>query len=123
MEKQNRFVVITTCYNKDKWVAYNINSIKQQSYENFLAVYGYDKSKDNTKEIILNNIKNDDRFVLYDVPIQESQMNNFFSCLQYLKDTNQLLSEDIIVEVDADDWLMHPFVFNYLIPGGNVSSR
>lgn len=114
MEKQNRFVVITTCYNKDKWVAYNINSIKQQSYENFLAVYGYDKSKDNTKEIILNNIKNDDRFVLYDVPIQESQMNNFFSCLQYLKDTNQLLSEDIIVEVDADDWLMHPFVFNYL---------
>ena len=111
---KNKFVVITPCYNAEKWVGYSINSIKQQSYQNFTAIYGYDKSKDKTRNEISKHIENDERFILFDNPVQESQVNNYFGCLNYLKDNNLISNEDIIVEVDADDWLMHPFVFQYL---------
>jgi glycosyltransferase involved in cell wall biosynthesis len=114
MEKQNKFVVITTCYNKEKWVGFNINSVKQQSYKNFLAIYGYDKSQDNTRDEIIKHIGSDERFILYDVPVQQSQINNFCSSLDYLKENNLISDEDIIVEVDADDWLLHPFIFDHL---------
>lgn len=114
MEKQNKFIIISTVYNKSKWISFNINSIKQQSYNNFITIYGYDKSKDNTRDIIEQNIKDDSRFILYDVPVQHSQINNFYSCLKYLKENNLIDPEDIIVEVDGDDWLLHPFVLQYL---------
>lgn len=112
--KQNRFIVICTAYNKEKYVTFNINSIKQQSYGNFIAVYGYDVSKDNTRQVIVDNIKDDNRFMLFDNPIQESQLMNYFNTIEYLKQNNLLEDEDIIMEVDADDWLLHPFVFDYL---------
>jgi glycosyltransferase involved in cell wall biosynthesis len=111
---ENRFVVICTAYNKEKYVPFNIFSIKQQSYKNFIAIYGYDKSEDNTRQVILDNIKNDDRFILFDNPVQESQLRNYFACIEYLKSNNLLHPEDIILEVDADDWLLHAFVFEYL---------
>lgn len=114
MEKQNRFIVIVTCYNKEKWIRFNINSVKQQSYGKFLAIYGYDKSTDDTRSEIEKHISGDDRFILYDVPNQESQINNFYSCLNYLKQNNLVNDEDIIIDLDGDDWLLHPFVFSYL---------
>ncbi len=109
-----RFVVIITSYNKEKWIGYNINSLKQQSYGNFIAVYGYDNSKDNTRKVISDGIEGDSRFVLFDNPIQESQLVNYFNCIDYLKQENVLKEEDVIVELDADDWLLHPFVLQHL---------
>lgn len=114
MAKQNKFIVIVTCYNKEKWIGFNINSIKQQSYDNFLAIYGYDLSNDNTRNEILKNIEGDSRFILHDVPKQESQINNFYSSLNYLKQNNLISDTDIIIDLDGDDWLLHPFVFQYL---------
>lgn len=113
--KQNRFIVIVTCYNKAKWIGFNINSLKQQSYGNFLAVYGYDQSVDNTLDAIASNIQDDPaRFILVHNKEQESQLTNYFNCINYLKQSNLIHDEDIIVELDADDWLLHPFVFQYL---------
>lgn len=112
--KQNKFVVIVTCYNKAKWVGFNINSLKQQSYGNFIAIYGYDKSKDNTLDVIARNIEDDTRLILVHNKVQESQLTNYFNCIDYLEQANLISDEDIIVELDADDWLLHPFVFQYL---------
>lgn len=112
--KNNKFVIISTAYNKAKWVSFNVNSIKQQSYTNYLAIYGYDKSTDNTLERLNYCIEDDDRFIIHHNTNQDSQMSNFYNCLQYLKDNNLISPEDIIVEVDADDWLLHPFVLQYL---------
>ena len=112
---QNKFIVIITSYNKAKWIGFNINSLKQQSYGNFLAVYGYDNSKDNTLEVITAGIQDDPtRFILVKNTVQESQLTNYFNCIEYLKNNDLISDEDIIVELDADDWLMHPFVFQYL---------
>ena len=32
----------------------------------------------------------------------------------HLKDTGKIEPDDIIVEIDGDDWLLHPFVLQYL---------
>lgn len=109
-----RFIIIITSYNKEKWIGFNVNSIKQQSYGNFVAIYGYDKSSDNTRQVIEANIQGDSRFILYDNPVQESQLSNYFSCIHYLKANGILQDEDVIVELDADDWLLHPFVLQHL---------
>jgi glycosyltransferase involved in cell wall biosynthesis len=110
----NKFIIISTVYNKEKWIGFNVNSIKQQSYTNYLAIYGYDRSSDNTLERLEYSIEKDDRFHIVFNKNQDSQISNFLYAYDYMKGLNQIGPEDIIVEVDADDWLLHPFVFDYL---------
>jgi glycosyltransferase involved in cell wall biosynthesis len=110
----NKFIIISTVYNKEKWIGFNVNSIKQQSYTNYLAIYGYDKSTDNSLERLEYSIERDDRFHIVFNKNQDSQISNFLYAYDYMKGLNQIEPEDIIVEVDADDWLLHPFVFDYL---------
>ena len=45
---KNKFIIISTCYNKGKWVKNCVNSLKSQSNQNFIAYFGYDKSTDDT---------------------------------------------------------------------------
>ncbi len=110
----NRIIAISTVYNKRKWIGYNISSIKQQSYTNFLAVYGYDSSNDDTLQEMHKHIDGDARFWIIDNKGEKNQIGNFLNVYDTLKGLNQISAEDIIVEVDADDWLLHPFVFNHL---------
>lgn len=110
----NRFVVISTCYNKDMWVEINVNSVKQQSYRNFKAYYGYDKSTDNTLKYLMKATEDDDRFTIIYNPSPGCFLNNFMHVYTHLKTNNLINPEDIIVEIDGDDWLLHCFVFQYL---------
>jgi glycosyltransferase involved in cell wall biosynthesis len=114
MEKQNRFIIISTVYNKSKWVRFNVNSIKQQSYNNYLAVYGYDKSTDDTLEHLTDAIKEDSKFSIFYNPNPGCFLNCFMGTYKHLKETGNIQPDDIIVEVDGDDWLLHPFVLQYL---------
>jgi glycosyltransferase involved in cell wall biosynthesis len=114
MEKQNRFIIISTVYNKSKWVRFNVNSIKQQSYSNYLAVYGYDKSTDDTLEHLTDAVKDDLKFSVFHNPNPGCFLNCFMSTYKHLKETGQIQPDDIIVEIDGDDWLLHPFVLQYL---------
>lgn len=111
---ENRFVVISTVYNKEKWVAFNVNSIKQQSYKNFIAAYAYDLSQDKTIWELYRSISLDERFHIIQNEDKDSQISNFMYCYKKLKERGEINPDDIIVEVDADDWLLHPFVFDYL---------
>lgn len=111
---QNKFIVISTVYNKEKWVAFNVNSVKQQSYKDFVAIYGYDKSEDKSIWELHRSISQDERFHIIENEEQDSQMSNFFYIYSKAKALGLIQPEDIIVEVDADDWLLHPFVFDYL---------
>jgi glycosyltransferase involved in cell wall biosynthesis len=111
---RNRFIIISTVYNKEKWIGFNVNSIKQQSYGNYLAAYAYDKSNDNTLDELYKHIGDDSRFMINFNRDQDSQISNFMDCYKRLKELNLVNPDDIIVEVDADDWLLHPFVFDYL---------
>jgi glycosyltransferase involved in cell wall biosynthesis len=110
----NKFIVISTAYNKGNYVSFNVNSIKQQSYKNYLVIYGYDLSTDSTLERLKYSIEDDDKFIIHHNTNKKGLISNFLNCIKYLKDNNLINPEDIIVEVDADDWLLHPFVFEYL---------
>jgi glycosyltransferase involved in cell wall biosynthesis len=114
MRENNKFIIISTVYNKGKWVQFNINSVKQQSYRNYLAVYGYDLSIDNTYEYLTKSIDGDENFIIYDNPNPGSFLNCFMGTYKFLKEKSLVKPDDIIVEIDGDDWLLHPFVLEYL---------
>jgi len=114
MANQNKFIIISTVYNKSKWVRFNVNSIKQQSYSNYLTAYGYDESTDDTLEHLTAAVANDTNFLIYHNPNPGCFLNCFMGTYNHLKDTGKIEPDDIIVEIDGDDWLLHPFVLQYL---------
>ena len=114
MEKQNRFIVISTVYNKGKWIEYNVNSVKQQNYGNWVALYGYDKSTDFTLNYLTKATEDDTRTLIYHNPNPGCFLNCFMGTYNHYRSTGLIQDDDIIVEIDGDDWLMHPFVFSYL---------
>jgi glycosyltransferase involved in cell wall biosynthesis len=114
MEKQNKFIIISTVYNKSSWVRFNVNSIKQQSYKNYFAIYGYDKSTDDSLEHLNDAIGSDSKFSIFTNPNPGCFLNCFMGTYKHLKEQGQIEPDDIIVEIDGDDWLLHPFVLQYL---------
>jgi len=111
---QNRFIIISTVYNKSKWVSFYVNSVKQQDYNNYLAVYGYDKSTDDSLFHLETSIDNHDQFIIYHNPNPSCFLNCFMGTYRYLKQNNLIQDSDIIVEVDGDDWLINSSVLQYL---------
>ena len=114
MKNKNKFIIISTVYNKGKWVAFNVNSVKQQSYDNYIAVYGYDESTDDTFEHLVNSIGDDSKFIIHKNLNPGCFLNCYMSVYNYLKLNSLISPDDIIVEIDGDDWLLHPFVLQYL---------
>ncbi len=108
---KNKFIIIIPCYNVEKWILLNIQLIKHQSYSNFECHIINDGSTDNSEEIILENIKNDNRFFYY-----KNEINTGSSLYNYYKIFHQVNpnDEDIIVWLDGDDWFSSVFVLDYL---------
>ena len=110
---KNKFIIISTCYNKGKWVKNNVNSLKSQSNQNFKVYYGYDESTDNTLEHLKEAIgKDTDQYQIIHNKGEKSFLGNFIYVYNYLKNNNLINKEDIIVEIDGDDWLLHSFVLD-----------
>ena len=65
MKTSNKFIIIMPCYNVDKWVSLNIQLTKFQSFSNFECHIIDDGSSDNSEQVILENIKGDNRFFYY----------------------------------------------------------
>ena len=61
----NHIKIIVPFYNVEKWITYNIRSIKAQKYKNFECILVSDQGTDNTVSIIKKEIKGDDRFKLF----------------------------------------------------------
>lgn len=49
--------IVAVCYNQDKWVKQTLDSIKQQTYPNIQLIVADDGSKDNSKAVIRDWIK------------------------------------------------------------------
>jgi len=110
----NRFVIITTCYNVEPYIRMNIHMNRFQSYKNALFVYVDDNSKDTTYSTLTHLGFADDRFLAIKNKDNGSQGKAFMYALNYLESNNLIQDEDIIVEVDGDDWLSSSFVLQYL---------
>lgn len=109
-----RFIIISTCYNVAKWIPINVAMVKYQSYHDFLCVYVDDNSKDNTFEILKRETHEDNRFVILQNPDSGSQGAAYMYAYDWIN-TNALAGKnDVIVEIDGDDWLSSVFVLDYL---------
>ena len=110
----NRFIIITTCYNVSPYIEHNITVNKFQSHDNALFVYVDDQSKDGTYNTLKNLTENNERFLVIKNPNNGSQSKAYLYALKYLEKNNLIFPEDIIVEIDGDDWLSSTFVLEYL---------
>ena len=64
---KNKFVFIITSYNNEQWYKKNLDSIKNQTYKNWRAIYVDDASTDNTYKLVIeyvNNHKLNNKYVL-----------------------------------------------------------
>jgi len=94
-----RFLVFTAGFNSQKWVKKNIQSVKKQTYKNFLHIVVDDATTDRTAGLI-ERFKHD-RMVSYR---NKKNIRWVSNALQYI-DKHTESEEDVIVVVDMDDWL------------------
>jgi glycosyltransferase involved in cell wall biosynthesis len=107
----NKFIILTPAYKVAKWVELYVNMLKYQSHTNFEVYFIDDASPDNTIEIVNKVVNGDPRFHVYrnDVNVG-SPLANIVKAFDYANPAD----EDIIVNVDGDDWLASVFVLQYL---------
>lgn len=98
---EKHIVVIIPSYNNEKWVQQCLDSVKNQDYNNFHAIYINDKSKDKTGELVAKYIKDNklqDKFTLINNQERVGAMANFYNSI------NSCSNTDIIAILDGDDW-------------------
>lgn len=93
--------IICCFWNPGPYIHNCIKSIKSQTYKDFKVYLIDDMSTDNTNESIKSLINNDDRFVLITNSEKKFKLKNMD---EIIMDENIIEDEDIIVELDGDDW-------------------
>lgn len=94
--------VLTTLYNCENYIEQCIGSLMSQRHKEFKCYITDDLSTDNSVKIVENLIKNDDRFILIKNTEKKYQPGNYD---QVINGDYGIDDNDIIVEVDGDDWL------------------
>ncbi len=87
--------IIMSAYNSQKWLQMTIDSVLQQTYNNWQFIIIEDASTDNTK-LILNNYLADCRFVIKFQPKNVGYVKNLNYALQFCEGK-------YIARLDADD--------------------
>lgn len=95
-------VIVTTAYNCANYIEKCIGSLMGQSFGDFTCYITDDMSTDNTVEIIKSMIHGDDRFILIENKTKLYQPGNYD---QIIRNNEKISNNEIIVEVDGDDWL------------------
>lgn len=96
---KNKFIILITAYNDEKWVEYNIASILNQTYNNYKVLYYDDASTDNTFKAVKKIVQDNNKFI---VTTREKNMQALFSYEECIK---QIKEDEILVCMSADDWL------------------
>tara|TARA_R100000951_G_scaffold116507_2_gene128674 strand:+ start:239 stop:2218 length:1980 start_codon:yes stop_codon:yes gene_type:complete len=111
MERNIKIIVLTTAYNCEKWIEKCIKSIRNQTYSNFHCYVLDDVSADETYTKALEAISGDTRFSLIKNKKKYYQVGNYDQILR----TNQVRDDDIVIQVDGDDWLPDDEVFERVL--------
>lgn len=95
-------IIVTTAYNCENYIEKCIGSLMGQDYEDFKCYITDDMSTDNTVNLVKNMIDGDDRFILIENKTKMYQPGNYD---QVIRNNPSIKDNDVIVEVDGDDWL------------------
>ena len=98
--KNRSFKIVVPFYNVENWIHKCVQSIRLQTYKNFVCYLIDDLSTDNTVNKILPLIEEDNRFVLIRNKEKKYALQNI--CDAIVESGND--AEDIIVTLDGDDW-------------------
>lgn len=104
-------IIVTTLYNAAPFIEQCIGSIMGQSYKNFKCYITDDISTDNSVSLVRNLIDGDDRFVLIENKEKMFQPGNYD---QVIRHNESIGDDDVIVEIDGDDWLPNSKVLQYV---------
>lgn len=107
-----KIVVAVTLFNSENIIEKTLSSIQNQKYNNFICYITDDLSTDNSVKVVENFIKNDSRFKLIINKEKRYQGGNYDLICREMLD---VFDEDIVVEVDGDDWLPDNEVFDRVI--------
>lgn len=95
-------IKIVSCFwNAEKYIEKCIDSVLSQNNKNFVMFLIDDVSTDKTNSIIRNKINGDNRFKLITNVEKNYKLKNLD---MLLRDESMFDDEDIIVELDGDDW-------------------
>lgn len=109
---QNKhFVIIIPSYNNKYWFQRNLDSVISQNYNNFDVIYIDDASIDKTGELVELYVK--ERNLEHKIKIIKNETNQGALSNQYFA-IHSCNPKDIIIALDADDWLSHENVLTYL---------
>lgn len=99
-----KLVIVTASYNNAQWVTHYIDSLTQQTFRDWIAIYIDDNSSDNTFELLEDLIKQHSltsHFVLIKNKKRLGHLLNQYSAIY------SCTADSIIVILDGDDWLAH----------------
>lgn len=103
--------IISCFWNPGEYIVKCIESIKRQNYTNFKVFLVDDMSTDNTNEIIEKMIIDDDRFLLIKNSEKKFKLRNMDDLIM---DEEFFDDNDIIVELDGDDWFFNENVLTFI---------
>lgn len=103
--------VLTTYFNSSAYIERTINSLKNQTVDDWMCYITNDCSTDGS-EIFLEYItQNDDRFVIINNKEKMWQTGNYYQCIH----RPEVNDEDILISLDGDDWLYDEEVFERVL--------
>ena len=101
-------IVLTGFYNAERYIERCLRTIMDQDYKDFTCYITHDMSTDNSVALAKDMIKNDPRFIIEDHSKKVYQAGNFD---RTIRNNANISDNDVIVEVDGDDYLPDPGVF------------
>jgi glycosyltransferase involved in cell wall biosynthesis len=96
--------IISCFWNAEQYIEKCIDSIMSQTHHDYKVFLIDDLSNDNTVNLINNKIKNDGRFELISNEQKKGKLKNIDDILMNYELFDD---EDIIVELDGDDWFFN----------------
>ena len=105
LKEENKMIIVTTLYNAENYVERCLGSLMSQRFKDFKCYITDDLSTDNSLNIVKKTIQDDDRFILIENQTKMYQPGNYD---QVIRNNVSIDDNEIIVEVDGDDWLPDP---------------
>ena len=107
-QSMNRFIIISPSYNNEDWIETYYESIAEQTYTNYKVIYFDDNSTDSTGAEVQGRIKGNDKFVYIRNAANQGAAKNYLAGFDHAEDN------DIILNLDGDDWFPNPTVLERL---------
>ena len=103
-------VILTGFYNAEEYIERSIASIMGQSFKDFTCYITHDLSTDKSVSLVKEMIKDDNRFILIDD--NEKKLYQAGNFDKVIRNNPNISDDEILIEVDGDDWLPHANVFS-----------